>query len=90
VTLPLTAAGLLSGVMLVFIPIMGEYIIPALLGGGKVFFIGNALVDLFLQSRNWPFGSAAAIVLILVILVAVSLYLWLGSRGQVRREVSIL
>jgi spermidine/putrescine transport system permease protein len=90
VTLPLSAAGLLSGVMLVFIPIMGEYIIPALLGGGKVFFIGNALVDLFLQSRNWPFGSAAAIVLILVILAAVSLYLWLGSRGQVRREVSIL
>lgn len=90
VTIPLSAAGLLSGVMLVFIPIMGEYIIPALLGGGKVFFIGNALVDLFLQSRNWPFGSAAAIVLILVILASVSLYLWLGSRGQVRRDVSIL
>ena len=90
VTLPLSAAGLLSGVMLVFIPIMGEYIIPALLGGGKVFFIGNALVDLFLQSRNWPLGSAAAIGLIVVILVAVSLYLWLGSRGQVRREASIL
>ncbi len=90
VTLPLSAAGLLSGVMLVFIPIMGEYIIPALLGGGKVFFIGNALVDLFLQSRNWPFGSAAAIALILVILVAVSLYLWLGSRGQTHREASIL
>jgi spermidine/putrescine transport system permease protein len=81
---------LLSGVLLVFIPIMGEYIIPAMLGGGKVFFIGNALVDLFLQSRDWPFGSAASIVLILVTLVAVSLYLWLGSRGQVRREVSIL
>jgi spermidine/putrescine transport system permease protein len=90
VTLPLSAPGLLSGVLLVFIPIMGEYIIPAMLGGGKVFFIGNALVDLFLQSRDWPLGSAASIVLILVTLVAVSLYLWLGSRGQVRREVSIL
>ena len=90
VTLPLSAPGLLSGVLLVFIPIMGEYIIPAMLGGGKVFFIGNALVDLFLQSRDWPFGSAASIVLILVTLIAVSLYLWLGSRGQVRREVSIL
>jgi spermidine/putrescine transport system permease protein len=90
VTLPLSAAGLLSGVILVFIPIMGEYIIPDMLGGGKVFFIGNALVDLFLQSRNWPFGSAAAIVLIVIILVAVTLYLWLGSRGQVTREVSVL
>jgi spermidine/putrescine transport system permease protein len=90
VTLPLSATGLLSGVILVFIPIMGEYIIPALLGGGKVFFIGNALVDLFLQSRNWPFGSAAAIVLIVIILAAVTMYLWAGSRGRVQREVSVL
>ena len=90
VTLPLSSAGLLSGVILVFIPIMGEYIIPALLGGGKVFFIGNALVDLFLQSRNWPFGSAAAIVLILVILAAVTVYLRVGSRGGHSREVSLL
>lgn len=90
VTLPLSMAGLLSGVILVFIPIMGEYVIPALLGGGKVFFIGNALVDLYLQSRNWPFGSAVAIVLIIVILLAVSVYLWLGSRGRVERELSVL
>ena len=90
VTLPLSSAGLLSGVILVFIPIMGEYIIPALLGGGKVFFIGNALVDLFLQSRNWPFGSAAAIVLILVILIAVTIYLRVGSRAGRTREVSLL
>ena len=90
VTLPLSSAGLLSGVILVFIPIMGEYIIPALLGGGKVFFIGNALVDLFLQSRNWPFGSAAAIVLILIILTAVTVYLRVGSRGASSREVTVL
>jgi len=90
VTLPLSAVGLLSGAILVFIPLMGEYVIPALLGGGKVFFVGNALVDLFLQSRNWPFGSAASIGLIVVILLAVSLYLWLGSRGRVEREVSLL
>jgi spermidine/putrescine transport system permease protein len=90
VTLPLSSAGLLSGVILVFIPIMGEYIIPALLGGGKVFFIGNALVDLFLQSRNWPFGSAAAILLIAVILIAVTIYLRVGSRAGRTREVSLL
>jgi len=90
VTLPLTAAGILSGIILVFIPIMGEYLIPALLGGGKVFLVGNALVDMFLQSRNWPFGSAAAIGLILVVLVAVASYLWVGSRGRVERQVSLL
>jgi spermidine/putrescine transport system permease protein len=90
ITLPLSAAGLLSGVILVFIPVMGEYIIPALLGGGKVFFVGNALVDLFLQSRNWPFGSAVAIVLIGVILAAVTAYLWIASRARLQREVSVL
>ena len=60
-TLPLSLPGVVTGCMLVFILLMGEYLIPQLLGGGKVFFIGNALVDLFLQSRNWPFGSAVAI-----------------------------
>ena len=50
--------------MLVFILLMGEFLIPALLGGGKVFFIGNALVDLFLQSRNWPFGAAVSVALV--------------------------
>ena len=59
VTLPLSLPGVVTGCMLVFILLMGEYLIPALLGGGKVFFIGNALVDLFLQSRNWPFGAAS-------------------------------
>lgn len=90
VTLPLTLPGVLSGVILVFIPIMGEYLIPALLGGGRVFFVGNALVDSFLQSRNWPFGSAMAIGLILLVLIAVALYLRIGSRGQVSRDVSLV
>ena len=90
VTLPLTLPGILSGVVLVFIPIMGEYLIPALLGGGKIYFVGNALFDAFLQSRNWPLGSAMAVALILVVLIAVSLYLWFGSRFGVRREVSLL
>lgn len=90
VTLPLTLPGVLAGIILVFIPIMGEYLIPALLGGGKVFFVGNALVDTFLQSRNWPFGSAMAIGLIIVVLVAVSIYLWLGSRLSSRQEASLL
>ena len=54
----LSAPGIITGCMLVFILLMGEYLIPQMLGGGKVFFIGNALVDLFLQSLNWPFGSA--------------------------------
>jgi len=90
VTLPLTLPGVLSGIILVFIPIMGEYLIPALLGGGRVFFVGNALVDTFLQSRNWPFGSAMAIALIVVVLIAVTIYLRLGARGQVQRDIPLV
>ena len=45
-----------------------------MLGGGKVFFVGNALVDLFLQSRNWAFGSAVAVALIVIMLIVVALY----------------
>lgn len=90
VTLPLSAPGLITGSLLVFILLMGEYLIPAILGGGKVFFVGNALVDLFLQSRNWPFGSAVAIALVIIMLIAVALYLSLVGRERGRRDVSIL
>jgi spermidine/putrescine transport system permease protein len=89
VTLPLTAPGLVSGALLVFIPMMGEYIIPSLLGGGKIYFVGNALVDLFLQSRNWPLGSAAAIGLIALVVATVTVYLRL-TRVQGGRDVSLL
>ena len=90
VTLPLSAPGVITGCMLVFILLMGEYLIPALLGGGKVYFVGNALVDLFLQSRNWPFGSAVALTLVGIMLVAVTLYLTLVGRQRERQDVSIL
>ena len=91
VTLPLSLPGVATGCMLVFILLMGEFLIPALLGGGKVFFIGNALVDLFLQSRNWAYGSAVAATLVIIMLVTVTLYMKLVSRiGEKREDVSIL
>ena len=89
VTLPLSAPGVITGCMLVFILLMGEFLIPAILGGGMVFFVGNALVDLFLQSRNWPFGSALAVTLVVVMLVTVTLYLRL-TRGKGQRDTSLL
>ena len=91
VTLPLSIPGIATGCMLVFILLMGEYLIPALLGGGKVFFVGNALVDLFLQSRNWAYGSAVAVTLVVVMLVIVTIYMRLISRlGANREDVSIM
>ena len=89
VTLPLSSPGVITGCMLVFILLMGEFLIPAILGGGMVFFVGNALVDLFLQSRNWPFGSAVAVSLVFVMLVTVTLYLRL-TRGKGQRDTSLL
>ncbi|MBK5351046.1 ABC transporter permease [Pseudomonas sp. TH41] len=80
ITLPLSAPGIITGVMLVFILLMGEFLIPAILGGGKVFFVGNALVDLFLQSRNWPFGSALAMTLVAMMLLIIGAYLKLVAR----------
>ena len=86
VTLPLSLPGVATGSMLVFILLMGEFIIPALLGGGKVFFIGNALVDLFLQSRNWPFGAAVSVALVVVMLVTVVVYMrFVLGRSGARR-----
>ena len=90
VTLPLSLPGVATGCMVVFILLMGEFLIPALLGGGKVFFIGNALVDLFLQSRNWPFGSAVAITLVVIMLIVVSIYMRLIFRSGKTQEVSMI
>ncbi|WP_299889277.1 ABC transporter permease [uncultured Ruegeria sp.] len=86
VTLPLSLPGVATGCMLVFILLMGEFLIPALLGGGKVFFVGNALVDLFLQSRNWAFGSAVAFTLIVIMLITITIYMRLIARLQTGRE----
>lgn len=91
ITLPLSTPGIISGCLLVFIPVMGEYLIPVLLGGGKTYFLGNALADLFLQSRNWPFGSALATAFVVFMMVIVGLYTWLARRlTSPGREGSIL
>ena len=90
VTLPLSAPGVVTGCMLVFILLMGEYLIPALLGGGKVFFVGNALVDLFLQSRNWPFGAACAVALVAIMLVTVTLYMRVTLKSGTMRDQSLI
>lgn len=90
ITLPIIWPGVITGSILVFIPLMGEYVIPAILGLGKVFLIGNVLQLDFLSSRNWPAGSAKAVGLILIMLISVTFYLWSANRGRRTREVSIL
>jgi spermidine/putrescine transport system permease protein len=90
VTLPVALPGLVTGSILVFIPMMGEYVIPQILGYGRTYLMGNALVTDFLEARNWPSGSARAVGLILIMFVTISAYLWFVNRGRKTREVSML
>jgi spermidine/putrescine transport system permease protein len=90
VTLPIALPGLITGSILVFIPMMGEYVIPTIIGYGQVFTIGNALFLRFLEARNWPAGSALSVGLIIVMLVVVTLYVWFSNRGRKTRDVSVL
>ncbi len=90
VTLPLALPGVATGSMLVFILLMGDYVLPQFLGGGKVFFIGNALVDLFLQSRNWPFGAAVSVALVVIMFVTIWLYMrFVLSKTDARRAALV-
>ncbi|MFO0993264.1 MAG: ABC transporter permease [Hyphomicrobiales bacterium] len=90
VTLPMSLPGVATGSMLVFILLMGDYILPQFLGGGKVFFIGNALVDLFLQSRNWPFGAALSLALCAIMFVAIFLYMRFVLRQSNLRQEAVV
>ena len=90
VTLPIALPGLITGSILVFIPMMGEYVIPQILGYGQVFTMGNALVLRFLEARNWPSGSAYAVTLIVAMFITITLYVWMTNRGRQTRDVSVL
>ena len=76
VILPLAAPGIIAGSLLVFVPCLGDFIIPNLLGGGKHLMIGSLIQLQFGGSRNWPFGSAAALILMSFVLIAMMIYVW--------------
>ena len=74
VTVPLSKAGIVSGAMLVFIPSIGEFVIPSLLGGAENIMIGRVVWDEMFSSNNWPRASALAVVMIFLILFPLALY----------------
>jgi len=82
VTWPLARPGVIAGCLLVFIPAMGEYVIPYLLGGSESLLIGRVLFDEFFVNRDWPLASAVAIVLLLLLVVPIVLL----QRYQARDE----
>jgi len=76
VTIPLCAPGIRAGAILVFIPCLGAYLTPDLLGGGKSVMIGNLIQNQFTTARDWPFGAAISLALMAIVM----LLLWLSAR----------
>jgi putrescine transport system permease protein len=80
VTLPLSLPGIIAGSLLVFIPAIGEFIIPALLGGSDTLMIGRALWDEFFINRDWPVASAVSVVLLLILVLPMMWFQKVQSR----------
>ncbi len=85
VTVPLSRAGIVAGSMLVFIPCVGEFVIPELLGGPQTLMIGRVLWDEFFSNNDWPMASSVAVVMVLLILLPLALF----SQYQARRKESV-
>jgi spermidine/putrescine transport system permease protein len=81
ITLPLTLPGLITGALLVFIPMSGEYVIPTILGQGRFEFVGNVIADQF-GGSNWPLGSAMSMALMLCLSLFVILYIVFATREE--------
>lgn len=80
VMLPLAAPGIRSGAVLVFIPCLGAFLVPDLLGGGKNIMIGTVIQNQFTTARDWPFGAALSLVVMAIVLVLV--WTGVGRRGE--------
>jgi len=74
VTVPLSKNGIIAGCFLVFIPTIGEFVIPSLLGGSRTLMIGKVLWEEFFNNRDWPVASAVAVVLLLILIIPIILF----------------
>ena len=74
VTVPLSKSGIIAGCFLVFIPALGEFVIPSLLGGSRTLMIGKVLWEEFFSNRDWPVASAVAVILLLLLVIPIILF----------------
>ncbi len=74
ITVPLSRNGIIAGCFLVFIPTLGEFVIPSLLGGSGTLMIGKVLWEEFFNNRDWPVASAVAVVLVLILIIPIVLF----------------
>jgi len=82
ITFRLTLPGIVTGALLVFIPMSGEYIIPNILSGGNYEFVGNVIGDQFISAQNQPFGSALSISLMIALSIFVAVYIVLATKEE--------
>lgn len=86
ITVPLSKTGIIAGSMLVFIPVVGEFVIPELLGGPETLMIGKVLWQEFFNNRDWPVASALAIVMLAILLIPIILFHYNQSRAMEKNE----
>lgn len=89
IILPLTAPGIVGGSVIVFIPALGNFVVPAVLGGAKVMMLGNLIEAQFLSARNWPFGSALAMMVMAVMLVLLVAYVAVSGRRNAAASAAV-
>lgn len=82
VTFPLSIPGIVAGCFLVFIPAVGEFVIPDLLGGSETLMIGKTLWSEFFNNRDWPVASAVAVLLLLVLIIPIVAFQWAQQRSR--------
>jgi putrescine transport system permease protein len=82
ITFPLSLPGVIAGCMLVFIPAVGEFVIPDLLGGSQTLMIGKTLWNEFFANRDWPVSSAVAVILLLILIVPIMIFQSAQARAQ--------
>lgn len=81
VILPIVKPGIIAGSILVFVPSLGAYVTPRVLGGGKQMMIGNFIELQFLQGKNWPLGAALSMVLLIIVTAALLVYVRYANKG---------
>jgi len=89
IVLPLTTPGIVGGSIIVFIPALGNFVVPAVLGGAKVMMLGSLIEAQFLSARNWPFGSALAMMVMAVMLVLLVAYVIVSSRRNATAALTV-
>jgi len=82
ITLPLTLTGVIASAIFVFVPSLGNFFVPELLGGGQRFMIGNLITNLFLKARNWPYGSAMAFGVMSFVMIILLFQAWVVRRSE--------